>query len=67
MKSAVARFVISSLLLPAAISWADFKYSETTKTGGAMAGMVKFASFGQRSRQPAVAEHEVCQGEPYAD
>jgi len=54
MKSGVARFVISSLLLPAAISWADFKYSETTKIGGgAMAGMVKFASsVSGRTNQP---------------
>jgi hypothetical protein len=54
MKSGVARFVLSSLLLPAAISWADFKYSETTKiSGGAMAGMVKFASsVSGRTNQP---------------
>jgi hypothetical protein len=44
MKVEIARLLISSLLLPTAIARADFKYSETRKiSGGAMAGLVKFA------------------------
>jgi hypothetical protein len=45
MKNGIISLGLAAILLVPNVSWADFQYSETTKfTGGATAGLLKFAS-----------------------